>query len=358
MTATAWSFDEAPARVYWELTRACDLACRHCRAEAMPAPAADELDTHEVERVLGALATAQHAPHVIFTGGDPLKRPDLLRIIRFAGALGLPVALAPSATMALSGQVARALAKAGVSAMSLSLDGATPAQHDGVRGVFGCFGWTLAAAAHSAAAGIPLQINTLVTATSALQLEDIATVVTRLGATRWSLFFLIAVGRGRRLAELDPVEGERTLRWLAANAPRWPFAVSTTEAPHYRRVVLQQLRAAGRPAAEIAAHPIRRTFGLRDGNGIMFIAANGDVQPSGFLPLTAGNVRHADPLDIYREAPLFQALRQPGLLGGRCGRCEFQAVCGGSRARAWARGDAFGEDPFCGWVPSAVGAAA
>jgi len=242
--------------------------------------------------------------------------------------------------------------------MSLSLDGATPAQHDGVRGVFGCFGWTLAAAQHITSAGIPLQINTLVTAESAAQLEDIATVVTKVGASRWSLFFLIATGRGRALTELDPVEGERTLRWLATNAARWPFTVSTTEAPHYRRVVLQQLHAAGKSGAEIAAHPIRRSFGLRDGNGIMFIAANGDVQPSGFLPMTAGNVRAGDPLEIYRESPLFRALRDPALFEGKCGRCEFQAVCGGSRARAWSRGDVFGDDPLCGWIPQAAEAVA
>jgi MoaA/NifB/PqqE/SkfB family radical SAM enzyme len=238
--------------------------------------------------------------------------------------------------------------------MSLSLDGPTPAHHDGVRGVFGCFGWTLAAAQRIVNAGIPLQVNTLVTAESAPWLEDIAAVVARMGATRWSLFFLIGVGRGRTLTPLDAVEAERVLGWLAANAARWPFVTTTTEAPHYRRVVLQRLRTAGRSAAEIAAHPVARGFGLRDGNGIMFIAANGDVTPSGFLPLVAGNVRAMEPLHIYRESRLFRALRQPDLFTGRCGHCAFRVVCGGSRARAWAAGDIFGEDPLCAWDPTAA----
>jgi radical SAM protein with 4Fe4S-binding SPASM domain len=322
----------------------------------MPARAADELTTDECTRVLHRLASAPGPPHVVFTGGDPLKRPDLVTLVARATALGIPAAVAPSATVGLTRDVVRALKQAGVQAMSLSLDGPTPAHHDGVRGVLGCFGWTLAAAQRIVGAGIPLQVNTLVTADSAPWLEDIATVVARMGATRWSLFFLISVGRGRTLTPLDAEESERALGWLATHASRWPFAVSTTEAPHYRRIVLQRLRAEGRTAAEIAAHPVSRSFGLRDGNGIMFIAANGDVTPSGFLPLAAGNVRAEGPLEIYRDSALFRALRQPALLTGRCGRCGFRALCGGSRARAWANGDVFGEDPLCAWAPPTAAA--
>jgi radical SAM protein len=342
-------FDEAPARVYWELTRACDLACRHCRAQAMPARGPDELTTVECERVLGQLVKAPTAPHVVFTGGDPLKRPDLVSLVARATELGIPAAVAPSATIGVTRGLVDELKRAGVQAMSLSLDGATPAYHDGVRRVLGCFGWTLAAAQRIVGAGIPLQVNTLVTADTAFHLEEIAKVVAGLAAARWSLFFLISVGRGRTLKPMSAAECERTLRWLVDRAPDWPFAVSTTEAPHYRRVVLQHLRAGGRTAAEIARHPVTRSFGLRDGSGIMFIAANGDVTPSGFLPLCAGNVRQSDPLQIYREAPLFRALRQPALLEGRCGRCAFRVLCGGSRARAWANGNVLGEDPLCAW---------
>jgi radical SAM protein len=350
---TAYRFDRAPLRVYWELTRACDLACRHCRAAAVRERAADELTTEQCREVLRDLADAgAPLPHVIFTGGDPLKRPDLLPLVREGVELGLGVSVAPSATTALGRDMARALKAAGVGAMSLSVDGPSAAHHDGVRGVLGCFGWTLAAARHVVAAGIPLQVNTVVAAETVSHLEEMAGLVARLGADRWSLFFLVPVGRGRALSPLGAREAETTLGWVARRAPGWPFTVTTTEAPHYRRIVVQRLRDAGRTAAEIQAHPVARGFGVRDGNGIMFIAANGDVTPSGFLPLAAGNVRQARPLSIYRHAPLFRGLRDADGLHGRCGRCSFRTVCGGSRARAWAvSGDARGEDPLCSWEP-------
>jgi MoaA/NifB/PqqE/SkfB family radical SAM enzyme len=341
-------FERTPARVYWELTRACDLACRHCRAEAMPERAADELTTEECERVLRELAGAgPPPPHVVFTGGDPLKRPDLVELVRYGVGLGLGVSVAASATPALSRDVVEALKSAGASAMSLSLDGSTPARHDGIRGVLGCFGWTLVAAQRIVNAGIPLQINTLVTAETEPDLEEIAKVVARLGASRWSLFFLVPVGRGRTLRALSARECETTLRWLAARTSAWPFTVTTTEAPHYRRVLIESRHAAGRD------NGIARSFGIRDGNGIMFIAANGDVMPSGFLPLVAGNVRGGEVVDIYRHASHFRALRAPETFHGRCGICGFRLVCGGSRARAYAAtGDFLAEDPLCAYEPA------
>jgi radical SAM protein len=346
----------APLRVYWELTRACDLACQHCRAEAQPERAADELTTDECRAVLADLALAgPPAPHVVFTGGDPLKRPDLLLLVREAVDLGLGASVAPSATTALDGPTVRRLREAGVSAMSLSLDGSTPARHDAIRGVLGCYGWTLAAAAHITAAGVPLQINTLVTRETERDLDDLATVVARLGASRWSLFFLVPTGRGRVLTPLTAREAEAALGWVARRASRWPFTVATTEAPHFRRVMIQQMRAEGRTGEEIRRSPLGRSFGIRDGNGILFIAANGDVTPSGFLPLVVGNVRRAGPMALYRHAPVFEALRAPEALRGRCGVCGYRAVCGGSRARAWATaGDLLGSDPLCAWQPAAV----
>jgi len=347
-------FERAPARVYWELTRACDLACRHCRAEAIPERACDELATRECERVLRELAVAgPPPPHVVFTGGDPLKRPDLLELVRYGVGLGLGVSVAPSATVGLTRETVAALKEAGVSAMSLSLDGSSPARHDGLRGVLGCFGWTLVAAQRIVGAGIPLQINTLVTAETAPDLESTARVVARVGAARWSLFFLVSVGRGRALRPLEAAECERTLRWLARQAPEWPFTVTTTEAPQFRRVVIETMRAAGARGSEIRESPAARAFGIRDGNGIMFIAANGDVTPSGFLPLAAGNVRAGNAAEIYRDASLFRSLREPERFHGRCGVCGYRAVCGGSRARAYAAtGDVMGEDPLCAYEPA------
>jgi radical SAM protein with 4Fe4S-binding SPASM domain len=350
---SALAFDQAPRRVYWELTRACDLACRHCRAAAVRERSADELDTDECERVLDRLAGAGGPPpHVIFTGGDPLTRDDLPRLIASAVDRGLGASVAPTATPRLTRDTVQGLKRAGVSAMSLSIDGPSAAYHDGMRGVLGCFGWTLVTAERIVAAGIPLQVNTLVTADTEGQLDEIATLVGRLGASRWSLFFLVSVGRGRALRSPSAAGSERTLRWLARNARRWPFVTTTTEAPHFRRVLLQTARERGESTADVAR---RAGFGMRDGNGILFIGANGDVTPSGFLPLTAGNVRESDPLALYRDDPTFRALRRPELFGGRCGACEFRQICGGSRARAWAAtGNVFAEDPLCAWQPTAA----
>jgi len=342
------AFEQAPARVYWELTRACDLACRHCRADAMPERAPDELTTEECERVLRDLATAASPRlQVILTGGDPLKRPDLVALVRYGVGLGLGVAVAASATPALTFARVQELKTAGVSAMSLSLDGSSPARHDAIRGVLGCFGWTLVAAQRIVSAGIPLQINTLVCAETEPDLEDTGRLVARLGAARWSLFFLIPVGRGRTLRPLSARECEATLCWIASHAAAWPFTVATTEAPHYRRVLLQARAAAGGPSAG-SRDRVAASSGIRDGNGIMFIAANGDVMPSGFLPIAAGNVRHVNAIDVYRSASSFRALRAPETFHGRCGVCGFRAVCGGSRARAYAAtGDVLAEDPLC-----------
>ncbi len=342
--------------MYWELTRACDLACRHCRAEAVPGRDPGELDTGEGRRLLESLAALEPPrPHLVLTGGDPLKRPDFWALLDHAVALGLDVAVAPSGTPALGPAVVRRFADAGVRAISLSLDGADAAAHDGFRGVPGCFERTLAAARAAVDARLALQVNTLVTAATLADLPRIHARVAGLGAVRWSLFFLVQVGRGRDLQQLAPAACEHLLAWCAARSGQGACAVTATEAPHYRRVVLQRLRAAGAGAAGAPAG-VRHGFGIRDGNGVMFVSHRGDVQPSGFLPLVAGSVRTASAVSVYREAPLFHALREPAAFHGRCGRCEFREVCGGSRARAYAAsGDPLGEDPLCAYVPDRDG---
>jgi radical SAM protein len=351
--AAAHTFPRAPHRVYWELTRACDLACRHCRAEAVPARDPRELDTAAGRRLLEAIREfGSPPPRVILTGGDPLKRPDFWELLEHATSVGLGVSVAPSGTPLLTDDVVRRLKQAGVEAMSLSLDGSTSLRHDRFRGVPGCFERTVAGARAASEAGIPLQVNTLVTAETLPDLVGISALVEGLGAARWSLFFLIQVGRGQVLRQLRPGACEALLRWLWARSERVPFAVTTTEAPHYRRVALQAMQAAGTPREVARRHAIRHGFGMRDGNGILFVSHRGEIQPSGFLPLVAGDVGAAGPVAVYRESPLFQRLRTPDSFGGRCGRCEFRQVCGGSRARAYAvDGDPFGEDPLCLYWP-------
>jgi MoaA/NifB/PqqE/SkfB family radical SAM enzyme len=331
-----YRFDRGPLRVYWELTRACDLACRHCRAEAVACRAAGELDTSEGLRLLADLASADPPPHVVLTGGDPFKRPDLFELVEAARELGLAVSVSPSATPLVSVDAIERLKAAGVEAISLSLDGSTAERHDGVRGVPGTFARTITAARTAATTGLAYQINTLVAEETLGDLPAIYTLARELGAARWSLFFLVQVGRGTVLQPVSPQACEQLMMWLAG-LPRGRPHVTTTEAPHYRRVVFEQTGHRGGHGA-----------GIRDGNGIMFISHTGDVYPSGFLPLTAGNVRTEHPLQIYRRAGLFRSLREPDSLGGWCGKCALRWECGGSRARAYAAsGDPLAADPLC-----------
>jgi MoaA/NifB/PqqE/SkfB family radical SAM enzyme len=312
-----------------------------------------ELTTAEGRRLLDALAAfgAAGAP-VILTGGDPFKRPDFWELLDHGTALGLDLSVAPSATPALTAPAIERLKESRVQAISLSLDGSTAGRHDGLRGVAGCFTRTLEAARTAVASGLGLQVNTLVAAETVDDLAAIGERVTALGASRWSLFFLIHVGRGRVLQPLGSERCEKLLAALWQQAQGAPCTITTTEAPHYRRVALQRMRADGWEPEAIRRHPVRRSFGVRDGNGIMFVSHTGDVSPSGFLPLVVGNVRTVSPADLYRDAPLFRRLRQPDSFGGRCGRCEFRAVCGGSRARAFAAsGDPLAEDPLCSHEP-------
>lgn len=346
-------YSRAPFLIYWELTRACDLACRHCRAEAIKSRDILELGTEEAEDLLEAMREfGSRRPHLVFTGGDALKRPDLFDLLEYAVWAGFPVSVAPSATYALKRAVLERFKKIGVESMALSLDGSNAEKHDGFRGVPGCFEWTLAAARDARALGLSLQINTLVTTETADDLPEIFRVVRGLGIARWSLFFLIGVGRGRALNEVTPERCEALCHWLYDLSSKVSFAIKTTEALHFRRIALLRMRAEGISLAKILETPLGKGFGIRDGNGIMFVAHNGDVYPSGFLPLSAGNVRTARIAEIYRESELFTSIRASESLKGRCGRCEFKRICGGSRARAYARyGDPLESDPLCAYEP-------
>jgi len=341
-------FENAPARVYWEVTGACDLACRHCRAEASPCADPSELSTRAAKHMLAQLAEAAPKPHVVFTGGDPLKRADLFELIDFARSLGLLVSVSPSATPLLTDDAIDRLAAAGVSAISLSIDRATAADHDALRGVPGCFARTMAAACRAREAGLPFQVNTLVSRETIGDMEAMDALVRSIGAARWSLFFLVAVGRGTVLEPIEAAEAERLLVWLASRGKQPGLVVTTTEAPFFRRVMLEQRRATGEASAAPGHSP-----GIRDGNGVMFIARDGSISPSGFLPLSAGNAKLENPLRVYRESSLFRSLRDVDGFHGRCSRCEYRAVCGGSRARAFtATGDPLAEDPLCVHVPA------
>jgi len=349
-----WRFDLAPQRVYWEVTGACDLACRHCRAAAAPHPAPGELTTREGLALIEGLARfGTPLPRLVLTGGDPLKRSDLFSLIAAARARGFLVSVAPSATPLLTSEIVDRLKEAGVEAVSLSLDGSDAARHDALRGVAGCFDRTIAAARACARTGLAFQINTLVSEETLEDLPAIRQLAAGLDAARWSLFFLVAVGRGVVLRPITAEACERLFEQLVDLGMQPGPVIATTEAPHFRRVVLEQARRRGSSRETAPPRPLGHGAGIRDGNGIMFISQTGLVYPSGFFALPAGRVTTADPVDLYRDSGLFRALRRPDLFGGRCGRCEWRELCGGSRARAFAAtGDPLAEDPLCLYEPA------
>ena len=352
--AEGYVYDRAPMLVYWETTLACGLACRHCRATAQAERDPRELTTEEGYRLLDEVTRfGRPYPHVVFTGGDPLNRPDLHDLVRGATARGIGASLAPAATPLLTQDVLESLRDAGIQNISLSLDGSNAELHDGFRMVPGTFEKTILSARWARAAGLPIQVNTLVTDETLADLPAIYDLLRDMDIMRWSLFMLITTGRGSALREVTPVESERLNAWLFDLSRTAPFQVKTTEATHYRRLAIREMHATGMDDEAILRTSVGRGFGIRDGNGIVFVAHDGTVNPSGFLPIPLGNVREASIVDLYRDHPVMRDLRNPEGIKGRCGMCEYARVCGGSRARAWAwTGDPLESDPLCPYVPT------
>jgi radical SAM protein with 4Fe4S-binding SPASM domain len=342
---TPVAFDGAPRIVIWEMTRACSLACRHCRAEAIPARHPDELATDEAFALVDQVAECG-APLFILTGGDPLMRNDLFDIVAYAVQRGLPVAVSPSATGRLTANAIRRLAAAGCRTISLSLDAPDADTHDAFRGVKGSFLRTLAAADDAREYGVRVQVNTTLARHDVHLLREFVPLLHEVGAAAWSVFALIPVGRAAVGDMLTADELEAALLELHDIASRLSIPVKTTEAPQYRRIRIQRADAGGEPRASWRP-------GIGDGRGFVFVSHVGDVQPSGFFPTyTAGNVRQRRLLDLYRNYPAMRRLRRPETFEGKCGRCEFRNVCGGSRARAAAlTGNPFASDPGCPYLP-------
>jgi radical SAM protein len=350
------SFEEAPFIVIWETTRACALACVHCRASAIPHRNPRELTTEEGVALLGRIAAfGDPPPLVVFTGGDPLRRPDITTLAAEGTRRGLVVSLTPSGTAAATESRLRALKDAGLARLAVSLDGAAAVTHDAFRRVRGSHRHTLRIIEHARARGLPLQINTTVCRQTVGELPALLEQVTEFGVQLWALFFLIPVGRAQADQALDANEIEEVLRWAARAQRRVPFGIKTTEAPQYQRVVGQGMPLTlPSPLRGEGEGRMRAGRAVTDGNGFVFVDHVGNICPSGFLPLIAGNVRRDDLVAIYREHPLFLSLRDPDRLGGRCGRCEWRHRCGGSRARAYAQGGGpLAEDPGCPYQPAA-----
>lgn len=349
---TRADFGAGPFVVFYEITRACDLVCQHCRACAQPKRDPAELDTHTAERLLDQLAEFPKRPLVVLTGGDPLKRPDVTDLVGHGVAAGLEMAMTPSATPLLTAEALAGLHQAGLSRLAVSLDGVDCQTHDAFRGVPGSFERTLEILAEGRRQGLPLQVNTTITALNFHQIDALAEMLAAHQIVLWSVFFLVPVGRGEQLARISPQQYEEAFERLWRQAQRQPYGIKTTEAPHYRRYVLQRHgRPQMNPASAGAAQ--RAPLGINDGKGVMFIDHTGQIFPSGFLPLLCGRFPRDSVVDVYRHSELFRWLRNPNQLQGKCGDCEFRHACGGSRARAFAlTGDPLAAEPDCLYQPA------
>lgn len=344
----ARDYSRSPLVVTWEVTQACDLACDHCRADANPDRDPDELSTAEATRLFEQVAAFDPSPFFVLSGGDPLKRPDVFELLEAADEAGLTPAITPATTPLLDRESVERVAEAGARRMALSLDGATAEAHDEFRGETGTFDVAMRAAAHAEEVGLPIQLNTTVTANTVDQLPGIADIADELDVAMWEVFFLVPIGRGDELEQLSPGRAREVMEWLYERSRDAPYRLITVEAPFYRRVAREKQRADGHPPGHVG------TTGA--GNGFVFVSHTGEVYPSGFMPLSVGNVREESLVDIYREKPLMQQLRDRGSFAGPCGSCPATPHCGGSRSRAYAAtGNPTDSDPLCPWATSRTG---
>lgn len=365
---------ERPFLVIWEVTQACDLACKHCRAQATPNRQPMELSLSEGKMLIDQVADfGKPLPLLVFTGGDPFKREDLAQLVSYAASLGFKPAVSPSGTPLLTSLALGEIKQAGASAISLSIDGHNSQVHDSFRGVDGSFDLTVRGCQAAKDNGLKLQINSTISRHNIDTLADLAKLVMDLNVMTWSVFFLVPTGRAQFDQALTPTELEAVLHFLVDISSFIP--VKTTEGHHYKRALLmrQVLDTLERTPQMLQLDPLyarlsdrwlqlcdaqpgpttkRSPMHINSAQGFVFIGHLGEVFPSGFLPISAGNVRKKPLREIYRNSPLFQALRNGDLLHGRCGACEFKNVCGGSRSRAYAcTGDVLSDDPACAYEP-------
>ncbi len=376
-----------PRLVFWETTAGCNLACIHCRrttvADQLLPQDLTQAESFRLAEQIAELSSAAGQTILVLSGGEPLFRPDIFDIARHAADVGLIVALASNATL-INREVARRIAASGIRRVSVSFDGADAATHDLFRGT-GAYAQALAGIEQLTAAGVPFQINTTVARHNVHQMPETLAMARRLGAQALHLFLLVPVGCGVEIAEdqqITPVEYEQVLNWMYDAEMAGGIELKATCAPHYFRIARQRQaeeRRAGIVRARPASHHRQEGMGHATGSGhdgaterarqamsamskgclagtgVCFVSHRGEVFPCGYLPVEAGNIRRQTFREIWEASPLFAELRDPDLLGGKCGLCEFKRVCGGCRARAYGMTmEYLGEEPFCTYEPQAV----
>ncbi|WP_058308379.1 TIGR04053 family radical SAM/SPASM domain-containing protein [Gracilibacillus massiliensis] len=361
-------YHKDPFIVIWEVTRACALKCLHCRADAQYKRDPRELNIKEAKTLIDQIQSMNN-PLLVFTGGDPLERDDLLEIVQYAIKKGVRVSMTPSATPNVTKSVMKKAKEIGLSRWAFSIDGPNQEIHDFFRGTKGSFDRTMEAIQYLHELNMPLQINTVISNYNIDYLEEMKKLMEKLQVVLWSVFFLVPVGRGQDKDMISPAEHEKVFRWLYTTSKSVNFDIKTTAAQHYRRVVLQQkAREQKIDKDDMAFQNVlmegatgtvdglgRAPKGVNDGNGFIFISHIGDVYPSGLLPIKVGNVKEQALPKIYRESPILKKLRDPDQYKGKCGVCEFRHICGGSRSRAYAAtGDYLESEPYCVYIPKAM----
>ncbi len=344
-------FPHSPLILFYEITRACNLRCRHCRAVAQPHRDPRELTTDDSRRLIAQATEFPKPPMMVLTGGDPIKRLDIFELIDFAIENGVRTALTPAATRLVNLETVQKLKDAGLHRLAISLDAADALTHDQFRGVPGSFARTVDIMHWAGECQLPFQINTTVTAANAHQLEAIHDLLREYRPVLWSVFFLVPTGRAADMPRVSALEAEVVFDTLLKLTRRGPFAIKTTEAPHYRRFFLARFTETATSQSSQSTSLPASLIGTNDGRGVMFVSHIGEIYPSGFMPIECGVFPRDSIVDIYQHNKLFQSLRNPDALEGKCGRCKYRDICGGSRARAFGlTGNPLASEPDCAFV--------
>jgi len=338
--------------IAWEVTQACNLACKHCRAQAKTCPDLSELNTCESKELIKSFKELGD-PLVILTGGEPLMRRDIFELATFATNQGLRCVMATNGTL-VTPEIVDKMLSSGIQRVSISIDGPQAEIHNDFRGLQGAFQDSMQGIANLRDKGMPFQINTTITKSNLPYLKDMFYLADRLEAVAWHIFLLVPMGRAIELQEeiMSPEEYEDVLHWFYDFRKSSKMQLKATCAPHYHRILRQRAKYEG-----IAVN--QRNFGLDavsrgclGGIGFCFVSHTGQVQPCGYLNLDCGQIRQQHFPDIWRHSTIFQELRDPSQYRGKCGRCEYHYVCGGCRARALSmNGHYLEEEPLCLYEP-------
>jgi heme b synthase len=357
--------------MFWETTKACNLRCQHCRAVPEAERSLVELNTRESFELIDQIAEVAK-PVLILSGGEPLYRDDIFDIGAYGASKGFRMALATNGTM-IDRAMAERIQRTGFSRVAISLDGAVAATHDAFRGIPGSHVKAIDGLRFLREAGMSIQINSTIAKHNVAELPAMLNLALSLGADALHIFMLVPVGCGVSIADREMLpadEYERVLNWFYDQSKQVAIDLKATCAPHYFRIRAQrivderrhgdrstpfvalgtQMKAAPDPAG---GRPLSAmTRGCLAGTAVCFVSNAGDIYPCGYLPVSAGNVRRERFGDIWAQSTVFQQLRNPKALTGKCGICRYEGICGGCRARAYSdHGDYLAEEPFCTYEP-------